>query len=52
MHCHRHVFICVDCGTNISQPVMGDIATLALSIKGTVQNSVALFCILLRILQR
>lgn len=40
MHCHWHVLICVDCSTNISQPVTGDIATLALPIKGTVQNKV------------
>ena len=34
------MLICVDCCTNISQPVTGDIATLALPIKGTVQNKV------------
>lgn len=32
---------------NISQPVTGDIATFALTIKGTVQNKVWVFCILL-----
>lgn len=48
MHCPWPVFVCADCCTNTSQPVKGDIATLALSIERTVQNKVWGFCVLLR----